>query len=94
MFQLSDKRFTPTVADIELAEHILKSERKYGRAYARQYLGHIDAKGDTLISIMLLKNGFREACFDKIVAIGFGETYEKNQRIREVNLTKGKIRQN
>ena len=90
-YKLNPTRFTPTMTEIEMAEDILKSKTKYGRLYARQYLGHIKSSGDTLVSVRLLKNGLREECFDKIVEVGFGDRYEKNQRIHDINLTKKKV---
>jgi len=81
-------RFTPTSTDIEIAEKILGSKVKYGRAYSRQYIGHINSSGDSLVYVRLLKKGLKEECFDKIVAVGFGERYEKDQRMHDINLTK------
>jgi hypothetical protein len=35
-----------------------------------------------------VNKGFKEECFDKTFAVGFGEFYEKNQRVLKVNLNK------
>jgi hypothetical protein len=83
-------RFTPSPANIETAERILELKVKYGLDFKRQYIGHLNAAADSLIYIRLLKKGFKEECFDKIVAFGFGQRYEKYQGIHDVNLTKNK----
>jgi len=88
LLTVSPTRFTPTSTDVEIAEKILKSKMEYGQVYTRQYIGHVNSSGDSLVYVRLLKNGLREECFDKIVAVGFGVRYEKDQRMHEINLTK------
>ncbi|GEO02524.1 hypothetical protein AAE02nite_01880 [Adhaeribacter aerolatus] len=86
-----ERRFTPKTNQVQRAEAILlEQERKYGLKYKRQYIGINKDTGDTLVFIRLMKNGFKEECFDKMVNIGFGEYYEKYQKIRTINLTSKK----
>ncbi|MCD6556663.1 MAG: hypothetical protein J7K64_05655, partial [Bacteroidales bacterium] len=59
--------------------------------YKRQYLGSLNLKLDTIITIRLLKKGFKKECFDRIVSIGLGGYYEKYQRIKTINLNNRKI---
>ena len=94
MGQIGEKRFTPTELNVEIAESILASEEKFNKAYLRQYLGYVNGSGDSLVFIRLLKNGKKEECVDKMVESGYGSFYEKNQRKREINLTKKQINQN
>jgi len=91
LITVGETRFTPTLTDLETAENILKSKIKYGRVYARQYIGHLNSSGDSLVFVRLLKNGLQEECFDKIVVVGFGDRYERNQRIHNINLTQRKV---
>ena len=92
MINISGSRFTPKLDHIQRAEKILESEEMdFGPKYKRQYLGSINNDSDTLITIKLMKNGFKEECFDKMVAIGFGERYEKYQRFRTVNLNRKEL---
>ena len=92
MIGISENRFTPKLSHIQRAEKILENEEMdFGSKYKRQYLGSVNNDSDTLITIRLMKNGFKEECFDKIVAFGFGERFEKNQRIRTVNLNRQEL---
>jgi len=91
LLKLDGIRFTPTLTEIKIGESILELKTEYGRTYNRQYLGHLNVSGDSLIYIRLLKNGFKDECFDKIVAFGFGERYERNQRIHDINLTRKRV---
>jgi len=89
---VEEKRYTPTNKQVRRAEMILlEMERRYGHRYKRQYIGSITPAGDTLMNIRLMKNGFREECFDAIVAFGFHGHFEKNQRVKTINLSTGKI---
>lgn len=87
MISINEQRFTPNKDQIERVELILaQGPEDSDLKYKRQYLGSLNTSLDSLITIRLLRRGFREECFDKIVAFGFGEYYEKNQRIKVVNL--------
>jgi hypothetical protein len=90
---ISDERFTPTENNIREAELILNKHTVniFNNSYKRQYLGSLSHEGDSLITIRLMKRGFKEECFDKIVAFGSGERYEKNQRKKIINLNTRKI---
>ena len=92
MINISENRFTPKLDHIQRAERILEDEdMDFGSRYKRQYLGSINNNSDTLITIRLMKSGFKEECFDKIVAVGFGERFEKYQRIITVNLNRQEL---
>jgi len=72
---------------------LLEKEKKYGSRYKRQYIGSITPSGDSLVNIRIMKNGFKEECFDAIVGFGFGDYYEKNQRVKAINLSKEVIKE-
>lgn len=100
---------TLTTASIIEAEHILfknykpyqtnKDAQRYFRFYYRQYIGFEDENGDSVVLINLLnfknqKKG-RHLFFswENTYVRGFGEAYEKNQRIFLVNLSRENIEQ-
>ena len=94
LITVEEQRFTPTYNQIIKAEMILlEKEKKYGSRYKRQYIGSITPSGDSLVNIRIMKNGFKEECFDAIVGFGFGDYYEKNQRVKAINLSKEVIKE-
>ena len=91
-YEIENERFTPNDNQTRKAELILSDNKlKYNSYYKRQYLGSINLSLDSLITINLTKKGFKMECFDKMFLLGSGAFFEKNQRLKIVNLTTGKI---
>lgn len=89
---IEEERFTPSNDQVRRAEIILlEMEKRYGHQFKRQYIGSITPAGDSLVVIRLMKNGFREECFDTMVLFGFHGHYEKNQIMKTTNLSTGKL---
>ena len=69
-------------------------ENQY-KKYYRQYLGFICEEGDLCAKILMLKRTWEGRnyfdCFDKVMVMGHGEFYEKNQRLFIVNISKLKL---
>ncbi|TDQ14607.1 hypothetical protein DFQ04_3195 [Algoriphagus boseongensis] len=69
-------------------------EKQY-RNYYRQYLGFKCENGDLCAKILLLNRSGKgrkySECFDKVMVMGHGEFYEKNQRLFIVNISKSKL---
>jgi hypothetical protein len=69
-------------------------EKQY-KKYYRQYLGFESDKGDLCAKILLLKRSGEGRkyfdCFDKVMVMGHGEFYEKNQRMFIVNISQSKL---
>jgi len=89
-FNLEGERYTPTEVHVMSAEKLLKeTENLYSKKYKRQYFGSLNQEGDTIVTVRLLKNGFKiEECFAYSAGIGLGDYYEKYQRIFYINLSK------
>jgi len=89
-FNLKGERYTPTEEQVMSAEKLLKeTDNLYGKRYKRQYLGSLNQEGDTIVTVRLLKNGFKmEECFAYSSEIGLGDYYERYQRIFYINLSK------
>ena len=74
---------------------IKKDPKKQYKKHHRQYLGYVCENGDLCALMLLLKKTvkLREQfeCFDKVMALGFGEIYEKNQILVNINISKSKL---
>ncbi|MBN1184320.1 MAG: hypothetical protein JXB49_18665 [Bacteroidales bacterium] len=68
---------------------------RYLKKYDRQYLGFINDKMESCAMILLANRKGRGKshfeCFERVMSLGFGEFYEKHQKLYIVNLEKEKL---